>query len=61
MIIGKLEFLELAQLDRETLEVWLAEEWLFPTSKSATGWCFPRWTSARVRLIRDLTQNHGRQ
>ena len=30
MIISKREFLFRAQLDQETLEVWIAEEWLVP-------------------------------
>ena len=30
MIISKLDFLDRAQLDRETLEVWIEEEWLVP-------------------------------
>jgi len=28
MIISKIDFLDRAQLDRETLEVWIEEEWL---------------------------------
>ena len=31
MIISKLDFLDRAQLDRETLEVWIEEEWLVPS------------------------------
>ena len=31
MIISKQEFLDRAQLDRETLEVWIEEEWLVPS------------------------------
>ena len=34
MIISKLEFLDRAQLDRETLEVWIEEEWLVPSGNS---------------------------
>jgi hypothetical protein len=36
MIISEHEFLDRAQLDRETLEVWIDEEWLVP-SGTATG------------------------
>ena len=31
MIISKLDFLYRAQLDQETLEVWIEEEWLVPS------------------------------
>jgi chaperone modulatory protein CbpM len=30
MIISMLDFLSRTQLDRETLEVWIGEEWLIP-------------------------------
>jgi chaperone modulatory protein CbpM len=58
MIIGKLEFLGLAQLDAATLEVWLEEEWLIPTQR-AQELAFSEIDLARARLIRDLTQNMG--
>jgi chaperone modulatory protein CbpM len=58
MIIAKLEFLELAQLDHATLETWIEEEWLIPTSR-ATGPVFSEVDLARAKLIRDLTQDIG--
>jgi chaperone modulatory protein CbpM len=31
MTINKLDFLYRAQLDQETLEIWIEEEWLVPS------------------------------
>jgi chaperone modulatory protein CbpM len=53
MIITKLEFLERARLDRETLEVWIEEEWLLP-SRTANELVFTEMDLARAKLIRDL-------
>jgi chaperone modulatory protein CbpM len=53
MIITKLEFLERARLDRETLEVWIEEEWLLP-SRAANELVFTEMDLARAKLIRDL-------
>jgi chaperone modulatory protein CbpM len=58
MIISKLDFLERAQLDRETLEVWIEEEWLVP-SRTATELTFSEMDLARAKLIRDLKQDLG--
>ena len=58
MIIGKLDFLERAQLDRETLEVWIEEEWLVPTA-TATELAFSEADLARAKLIRELMQDLG--
>ncbi len=44
MIISKQDFLDRAQLDRETLEVWIEEEWLVPEWNSDLRWRFPRRT-----------------
>jgi chaperone modulatory protein CbpM len=30
MIISKLEFIHRSQLDQETLDIWLEEEWIVP-------------------------------
>ena len=53
MIITKLDFLERARLDRETLEVWIEEEWLLP-SRAANELVFTEMDLARAKLIRDL-------
>jgi chaperone modulatory protein CbpM len=58
MIIGKQEFLDRARLDRETLEVWIEEEWLVP-SGTATGVAFSEADLVRAELIRDLMQDMG--
>jgi chaperone modulatory protein CbpM len=58
MIISEQEFLDRAQLDRETLEVWIEEEWLVP-SGTATGVAFSEADLARAELIRDLMQDLG--
>ena len=58
MIISKLDFLDRAQLDRETLEVWIEEEWLVP-SGTATEPAFSEADLARAKLIRDLIQDLG--
>jgi chaperone modulatory protein CbpM len=58
MIISKLDFLVRAQLDRETLEVWIEDEWLVP-SGTATEPAFSEADLARAKLIRDLIQDLG--
>jgi chaperone modulatory protein CbpM len=58
MIISKQEFLGQAQLDRETLEVWIEEEWLVPI-RTSTEIKFSEADLARVQLIRDLMQDLG--
>ena len=58
MIITKLEFLDRAQIDRDTLEVWIQEEWLIP-SGSATEPVFSEADLARASLIRDLIHDLG--
>jgi chaperone modulatory protein CbpM len=58
MIISKQEFLDRAQLDRETLEVWIEEEWLVP-SRTAPDMAFSEADLARAELIRDLMQDMG--
>jgi chaperone modulatory protein CbpM len=58
MIISKLEFLDRTQLDHETLEVWIEEEWLVPT-RTATELAFSEADLARAELIRDLKQDLG--
>jgi len=58
MIISKLDFLDRMQLDRETLEVWIEEEWLVP-SGTATEPAFSEVDLARAKLIRDLIQDMG--
>jgi chaperone modulatory protein CbpM len=58
MIISKLEFLDRTRLDRETLEVWMEEEWLVP-SRTAPEMAFSKADVPRAELIRDLMQDLG--
>ena len=58
MIISKLEFLNRAQLDLQTLEIWIEEEWLVP-SGTATEQAFSEADLARAKLIQDLMQDLG--
>ncbi len=58
MIISKLEFLLRAELDPETLEVWIKEEWLIPRA-TATELTFSEVDLARAKLIQDLKRDIG--
>ena len=58
MIISKLDFLYRTQLDRETLEVWIEEEWLAPQGPAAEP-AFSEADLARANLIRELQQDLG--
>ncbi len=58
MIISTQEFLARAQLDRETLEVWIEEEWLLPGGTAAER-AFSEADLARAELIRDLINDMG--
>ena len=58
MMISKREFLLRAQLEDETLEAWIQEEWLVP-GESAGEIAFSDVDVARARLIRDLKSDIG--
>jgi len=58
MILTKPDFLERAHLDRQTLEVWIEEEWLIPT-RTEGDLAFSEADLARAKLIRDLTEDMG--
>src|SRR5262249_17791686 len=58
MMISKQEFLVRAQLERETLEMWIQEEWLIP-SQSAGELTFSDADIARAQLIRNLKSDLG--
>jgi chaperone modulatory protein CbpM len=58
MNISKREFLYRAQLDQETLEVWIEEEWLVPAGTEAEL-LFSEADLARAELIRDLKRDLG--
>jgi chaperone modulatory protein CbpM len=57
-MISKTDFLKRIQVDRQTLEVWIEEEWLIPGGH-ADAPAFTDADLARARLIRDLTDDMG--
>jgi chaperone modulatory protein CbpM len=58
MIIHKEQFLINAKLDSETLDVWIAEEWLLP-SEEQNEFVFSEADIARARLIGELIDDLG--
>ena len=58
MMISKQEFLVRTQLEHETLEAWIEEEWLIP-SEAADEMTFSDADLARAQLIRDLKDDLG--
>lgn len=58
MIISKLEFLSRTQLDQETLEIWIGEQWLIPDEIAGEP-AFSEIDLARAKLIRDLKHDMG--
>jgi chaperone modulatory protein CbpM len=58
MIISKLDFLTHTQLDEETLDIWIAEEWLIP-SQDLSREEFTEADVARAKLISDLIHDLG--
>ena len=58
MIISKLDFLYRAQVDQETLEIWIEEEWLLPSETTGEPE-FSEADLARAKLIQDLKHDMG--
>jgi chaperone modulatory protein CbpM len=58
MIINKREFMVRAQLEDNTLEAWIHEEWIVP-AESAGEMTFSDADVARVQLIKDLKHDLG--
>jgi chaperone modulatory protein CbpM len=56
MTITRQEFLLRARLDHDTLEMWIAEQWIIPTASDAEA-SFTDADVARAHLIRDLTED----
>jgi len=52
------DFLAHAELDRETLNVWIEEQWVVSRG-SAADWEFSEADLARAALIRDLPEDLG--
>ena len=58
MMISKLDFLYRAQLDQETLDVWIEEQWLVPQETAAEP-AFSEADLARAKLIQELKRDLG--
>ncbi len=58
MAMGKLEFLASCGVERQTLEIWIEQQWLLPEATSS-GEVFSDRDAARVRLIQDLQGRFG--
>jgi len=58
MSMNKQQFLTSAGLQVQTLELWLAHEWLIP-NQTASEMVFSDTDVARAHLIRDLTRDFG--
>jgi chaperone modulatory protein CbpM len=58
MIINRIEFIQRTEIDQQTLDVWLREEWLLP-SAIATDMEFSEVDLARATFILDLKERLG--
>jgi chaperone modulatory protein CbpM len=58
MILTRQDFLAHANLDRQTLEIWIKEEWLIPV-RTDSDLTFSEADLARAKLIRDLIDDLG--
>jgi chaperone modulatory protein CbpM len=58
MTITLVDFVARANIDRETLELWIEEEWVLPQGQS-DALEFSETDLARVRLIQDLIDDLG--
>lgn len=58
MNITRLEFLSLAGLDQETLDIWIEEQWLVPIGAGEEV-AFSKADLARAQLILDLLEELG--
>jgi chaperone modulatory protein CbpM len=56
MTITRQEFLLRARVDRDTLEMWIAEEWIIPSGPDLET-SFTDADLARAELIRDLKED----
>ncbi|UVC12072.1 hypothetical protein IHQ71_24325 [Rhizobium sp. TH2] len=56
--MNRLDFIQRAQIDQGTLEIWIGEEWLLP-NRLLADLEFSEIDLARAALIVDLTQRLG--
>ncbi len=58
MIINRLDFIQRAHIDQDTLEIWISEEWLLP-NRLLPDMEFSEIDLARAAFIVDLKQRLG--
>jgi chaperone modulatory protein CbpM len=58
MILKRTEFMARANVDENTLEMWLAEQWLLPI-QTAEDEAFSDADLARAQLIQELRRDFG--
>ena len=58
MILKRTEFIARVNIDEDTLEIWLSEQWLLPVQQAEEE-SFTDADVARAMLIQELAQNFG--
>ncbi len=58
MMLKRTEFIARVNIDEETLEIWLSEQWLLPLHEEDQE-AFTEADIARARLIRELEHDFG--
>ena len=58
MMLKRTEFIARVNIDEETLEIWLSEQWLLPLHETEEE-SFTDADIARARLIRELEHDFG--
>ena len=58
MMLKRTEFIARVNIDEETLEIWLSEQWLLPLHEEDEE-AFTEADIARARLIRELEHDFG--
>lgn len=58
MMLKRMEFIARLNIDEETLEIWLSEQWLLPMHEAEQE-AFTEADIARARLIRELEHDFG--
>ena len=59
MMLKRTEFIARVNIDEETLEIWLSEQWLLPLHVAEQEESFTDADIARARLIRELEHDFG--
>ena len=58
MMLKRTEFIARVNIDEETLEIWLSEQWILPLHEEDQE-AFTEADIARARLIRELEHDFG--